>query len=90
MQLASNISAGGYAYQAFVARFQAVASGTAGTAQAAMGQVYQRMIQQATMLAYQNAFYVLAVTVFFLSPLVWIMRLPPKTAKIDPEALGGH
>ncbi len=90
MQLASNISAGGYAYEAFVARFRAMASGSAGAAMAAMGQVYQRMIQQATMLAYQNAFYILAITVLLLSPLVWIMRLPPKTAKIDPEAMGGH
>jgi DHA2 family multidrug resistance protein len=86
VQLSANITANSFGYQDFMARAQAVV----GSSTAASGLIYQRMVMQATMLGYKNAFAVLAIVVFFLSPLVWIMRLPPKTAKVDPEALGGH
>ena len=33
---------------------------------------------------------VASVVILLLSPLPFIMRLPSKTAKPDPEALGGH
>jgi MFS transporter, DHA2 family, multidrug resistance protein len=58
--------------------------------QMAMGQAYQQMLRQASMLSYQNAFFLLACTLVCLIPLPFIMRLPPKRAKPDPEALGGH
>jgi DHA2 family multidrug resistance protein len=58
--------------------------------QMAVGQAYQQMLRQASMLSYKNAFFILSVTILCLSPLPFIMRLPSKTAKPDPEALGGH
>ncbi len=58
--------------------------------QMAVGQAYQQMIRQASMLGYKNAFFILSVVIFCLSPLPFIMRLPNKAAKPDPEALGGH
>ena len=48
------------------------------------------MLRQASMLAYKNAFFILSIVILALSPLPFIMRLPSKTAKPDPEALGGH
>jgi DHA2 family multidrug resistance protein len=62
----------------------------AGASQAAVGQAYQDMLRQAAMLSYRNAFGILSVIVLLLSPLPFIMRLPSKAAKPDPEALGGH
>ena len=89
--LASNLSAGGYAVSNYISQFTA-ATHTAVTAVqgVAMAQIYGQMQRQATMLAYKNAFFILAVTVFLLSPLVWIMRLPPKQAKLDPEQMAAH
>ena len=58
--------------------------------QMAVGQAYQQMLRQASMLSYKNAFFILSVVIFCLSPLPFIMRLPSKAAKPDPEALGGH
>jgi DHA2 family multidrug resistance protein len=42
------------------------------------------------MLSYQNAFFLLSCALVCLIPLPFIMRLPAKRAKPDPEALGGH
>ena len=42
------------------------------------------------MLSYKNAFFILSVVILCLSPLPFIMRLPNKTARPDPEALSGH
>ena len=53
-------------------------------------QIYGQMQRQAMMLAYKNAFAILAGVVALLSPLVWIMRLPPKNAKVDPEQMAAH
>jgi MFS transporter, DHA2 family, multidrug resistance protein len=58
--------------------------------QAAIAQAYRQMQLQATMLSYQNAFVVLSALLFCLVPLPFIMRLPKKRAKLDPEAMGGH
>jgi DHA2 family multidrug resistance protein len=63
---------------------------SAAASQTAIGQAYQQMLRQASMLSYKNAFAILAFTIFCLSPLPFIMRLPSKAAKPDPEALGGH
>ena len=56
--------------------------------QAAVAMAYRQMQLQATMLSYQNAFVVLATLLFCLVPLPFIMRLPKKRVKLDPEAMG--
>jgi DHA2 family multidrug resistance protein len=56
----------------------------------ALTEIYGQLQRQAMMLAYKNAFAILAGTVALLSPLVWVMRLPPKTAKVDPEQMAAH
>ena len=38
------------------------------------------------MLSYKNAFTILSVVIFCLSPLPFLMRLPPKAMKPAPEA----
>ena len=91
LSLASNISAGGYAISAYVSQFaSATHTALAAAEPIAMAQVYGQLQAQASMLAYKNAFLILACTVAGLSPLVWIMRLPPKRAKIDPEQMAAH
>ena len=89
--LASNISTGGYGISAYISNFaQATHQAIATATPIAMAQAYGELQQQANMLAYKNAFLVLAVTVVSLSPLVWIMRLPPKNVKVDPEQMAAH
>ncbi|WP_047490114.1 DHA2 family efflux MFS transporter permease subunit [Terriglobus sp. TAA 43] len=89
--LGANITAGSYALQAYVSRFAAATHTTYAQAQSmAMASAYGQMAQQATMIAYKNAFAMLAWVVMALSPLVWLMRLPPKNAKVDPEQMAGH
>jgi MFS transporter, DHA2 family, multidrug resistance protein len=89
--LAANIVPGSYAVNAFIHKFAATIHTSFAAAQPlALGQIYNQMLRQASMLAYKNAFAILAGVVLLLSPLVWIMRLPPKAAKIDPEQLAGH
>jgi len=58
--------------------------------QAAVGQAYQGMLRQASMLSYKNAFAVLAGTILCLTPLPWLMRLPSKREKPAPEELAAH
>ena len=89
--LASNISYGGYAISGYVNHFASATHSALARAQPlAMAQVYGQMQRQAGMLAYKNAFFLLAITVMCLSPLVWIMRLPPKRVKLDPEQMAAH
>ena len=61
---------------------------SAQAAQMAVGQAYQQMLRQASMLGYKNAFFILSIVVFCLSPLVFLMRLPSRAAKPSPEAAG--
>lgn len=89
--LGANISAGSYALQDYTSRFAGAMHVTMAQAQGlATASAYSQMIRQATMLAYKNAFALLAWTILGLSPLVWLMRLPLKNAKVDPEQLAGH
>jgi DHA2 family multidrug resistance protein len=80
--LAANVVPGNPAYILFMDRMKAVfmlggmAPGAAG--QAAVGEAYQMMLRQASMLSYKNAFAILSCIVVLLSPLPFIMRLPPK------------
>jgi DHA2 family multidrug resistance protein len=91
MTLASNLYAGSVAVTAQVRRFAMATHSTMAAAQfPALAQIYGQMLRQSTMLAYKNAFAIMALVVMLLSPLVWIMRLPPKNAQIDPEQMGSH
>jgi MFS transporter, DHA2 family, multidrug resistance protein len=92
--LSANVVKGSVPYNLYMDRMKemmmAHGMSSAAASQSAMGQAYQQMLRQASMLSYKNAFFILAVTIFCLSPLPFIMRLPTKAAKPDPEALGGH
>jgi DHA2 family multidrug resistance protein len=63
---------------------------SASAAQLSVGRAYQEMLRQASMLSYKNAFAILSIVILFLAPLPFIMRLPSKNTKLDPEAMGGH
>jgi DHA2 family multidrug resistance protein len=92
--LAANVVQGSVAYNFFTGRIQqmltqgGMTSGAAG--QAAIGQAYQMMVRQATMLSYKNAFAILAVVVLLLSPLPFLMRLPTKRQTPLPEEVSLH
>jgi MFS transporter, DHA2 family, multidrug resistance protein len=91
MALGARIYAGGYGITGFTSRFaSAMRMGNAAAVMPAMAAAYAQLIRQATMLAYRNAFFILACTVLLLSPLVWLMRLPPKRQVVDPEQLAAH
>ena len=93
-RLAAHVTAGGFEYTLFTDRIRELlmrgGSSAATASQLAVGQAYQQMLRQASMLSYQNAFFILACAIFCLIPLPFVMRLPPKRAKVDPEAMGGH
>ncbi len=56
--------------------------------QIAVGQAYQTMLRQASMLSYQNAFWALSVIIACLIPLPFIMRKPPRHEGTVEEAIG--
>ena len=58
--------------------------------QAAAGYAYEQMVRQASMLAYKNAFALLAGVIMCLTPLPFLMRLPSKVEKPAPEEMGAH
>ena len=93
-QLASNTGSGSIGYTHYVSaisgmlRQQGMNAAQAG--QMAVGQAYGEMLRQASMLAYKNAFAVLAGTILCLTPLPFLMRLPAKAAKPSPEELAAH
>jgi MFS transporter, DHA2 family, multidrug resistance protein len=92
--LSANVVQGSIQYNHFMDRMKEMmmsqGMSAANASQMAMGQAYQQMLRQASMLSYRNAFAILAFTILLLTPLPFIMRLPKKMAKPDPEALGGH
>jgi DHA2 family multidrug resistance protein len=91
MNLASNLSAGSAAVMAQIERFALLTHSSFAAARfPALAQIYGQMQRQAMMLAYKNAFAILAGVVLLLSPLVWIMRLPSKDTQIDPEQMAAH
>jgi len=91
LNLASNLSAGSAAVMREIERFASLTHSSIAAAQyPALAEIYGQMQRQAMMLAYKNAFAILAGVVLLLSPLVWIMRLPPKNAKVDPEQMAAH
>jgi DHA2 family multidrug resistance protein len=56
--------------------------------QSAIGHAYQVMIQQASMLSYMNAFWLLSVIIACLIPLPFIMRKPRTAVRVSDEAMG--
>jgi DHA2 family multidrug resistance protein len=93
-QLAAHTGPGSAGYQRYIGTI-AAAGRAAGqnplqAHQTAVAYAYQQMVRQASMLSYKNAFAVLATVILCLTPLPFIMRLPPKRAKPDPEAMAGH
>jgi DHA2 family multidrug resistance protein len=91
LNLGSNLSAGSAAITAQIERFAMLTHSSFAAARfPALVQIYSQMQRQAMMLAYKNAFAILAGVVLLLSPLVWIMRLPPKHGKLDPEQMAAH
>jgi DHA2 family multidrug resistance protein len=92
IQLASHVTAGSPGYERYIASVAAAAQAqgmnASQAAGMAVGYAYQQMIRQASMLSYKNAFAILATVIMCLTPLPFIMRLPAKSAKPSPEAMG--
>jgi MFS transporter, DHA2 family, multidrug resistance protein len=100
--LAANVVKGSARYNLFTEHMKgAFISGgmpAAQAGQAAVAEAYQMMIRQATMLSYKNAFLILSCAVLVLSPLPFLMRLPPKRSprpgakapEPAPEELAAH
>jgi DHA2 family multidrug resistance protein len=93
-QLAAHTGPANVGYQRYIAAVSSAARAGGMNAlqahQTAVAYAYQQMVRQASMLSYKNAFAILAAVILLLTPLPFIMRLPPKRAKPDPEALAGH
>ena len=94
VQLAANVIPGSPPYRlymdavAMMMRNAGVSSIQA--SQMAVGYAYQQMIRQASMLSYQNAFFVLSVAIICLTPLPFLMRLPAKAQRPAPEEVAAH
>jgi DHA2 family multidrug resistance protein len=93
-QLAEHSVPGSIAYTSYLAQtariFRDEGMSSAQSATMAVGYAYQQMIRQASMLAYKNAFFLLAAVIFCLTPIPFIMRLPKKAEKPAPEDLAAH
>jgi MFS transporter, DHA2 family, multidrug resistance protein len=91
-QLAANTGSFSFGYRNYISSFSAAARAhgmnAAAANQLAVGEAYQQMVRQSSMLAYKNAFALLAMVIACLMPLPFIMRLPTKRVKVDPEAMG--
>ncbi len=92
--LAANTGAGSVAYMQYMGRVASVfrdrGMNASQSIAMATGYGYQQMLRQSAMLAYKNAFALLAGIIFVLIPLPFLMRLPPKSMKPKPEDMGGH
>ena len=90
--LAAHVVRGSVPYRLYIGRLvemmQAAGIGAGQAAQMAVGMAYQQMVRQASMLSYQNAFKFLSIAVVCMMPLPFVMRLPAKRVKVDPEAMG--
>jgi DHA2 family multidrug resistance protein len=100
--LAANVVSGSPAYTNFTDRIKEIlikgGMPSAEAGRVAVGEAYQMMVRQATMLSYKNAFLILSIAVVCLSPLPFLMRLPPKrptrpggkAPEPSPEELAVH
>ncbi|MCL2660304.1 MAG: DHA2 family efflux MFS transporter permease subunit, partial [Acidobacteriaceae bacterium] len=90
--LSANVVPGSVQYQEYMGRITEMlvrgGMNAATAAQLAVGYAYKEMMLQASMLSYKNAFAILSVVILCLAPLPFVMRLPSRTAKPDPESLG--
>jgi DHA2 family multidrug resistance protein len=90
--LAANFVSGSIGYENYMAHAKSamIAAGqsAAQASAAATGIAYRQLLRQASMLSYQNAFWVLSVMTFLLVPLPIIMRKPPKRQKQAAEPVG--
>lgn len=90
--LGANAVAGSAGYSQFMdatrQSLMRLGQGSDQASQMAMGHAYQVMIQQASMLSYMNAFWVLSLVIACLIPLPFIMRKPPAMRK--PQEAMGH
>jgi DHA2 family multidrug resistance protein len=90
--LAAHLIPGSFQYENYLAQMRSsLMSAGQSVAQAkvaATGYAYQQLLRQASMLSYQNAFWVLSVVAAVLVPWPFIMRRPPKRKKQAPEAMG--
>jgi MFS transporter, DHA2 family, multidrug resistance protein len=90
--LAANVIPGSVAYSNFIDAtrnaLMHLGQNADTAAQMAVGQAYQAMLRQASMLSYQNAFYVLSLAILCLIPLPFVMRKPPKHDAAASEAMG--
>jgi DHA2 family multidrug resistance protein len=93
-QLAANTVEGSVAYMQYMSRvagvFREHGMSAAQSVQMATGYAYQQMLRQASMLAYKNAFAMLAGVILCLTPLPFLMRLPSKAEKPLPEDAIAH
>ncbi len=93
-QLAANVVPGSLPYQHYMVGVASALRSTGMSAtqatQSAIGVAYQQMLRQASMLSYQNAFALLAASIFCLIPLPFVMRLPAKAEKPSPEEVAAH
>lgn len=48
------------------------------------------LARPASMLSYQNAFFVLSLTIVCLAPLPFLMRLPSSLSRPSPEEIAAH
>jgi len=93
-QLAMNTVPGSAAYVQYMSRvggvFRDHGMSAAQSTQMATAYAYQQMGRQASMLAYKNAFALLAGIILMLTPLPFLMRLPKKAEKPLPEDAVAH
>ncbi len=100
--LAANVVPGSVQYNLYMDRMKAVfmrgGMPSAQASKAAVGEAYRMMVRQASMLSYKNAFAILAFAVLLLSPLPFLMRLPPNRKAVPgakapepvPKELAAH
>ncbi len=78
--LGEHAVAGSLGYNTWMAQTEAGLDmmGRAGSAQMAMGQAYQQLQRQASMLSYQSAFWLLSIAIALLIPIPFIMQRPAR------------
>ena len=93
-QLAANVVQGSAPYEQYLASVSGIlrANGVsaASAMQMAVGEAYQQMLRQASMLSYKNAFALLAGAILCLTPLPFLMRLPSRAERPAGEEAMGH
>ena len=93
-ELGANVVAGSTPYTSYIAQvavvFREGGMSAVQSTQMAVGYAYQQLLRQASMLAYQNAFALMAAVILLLTPLPFLMRLPKKAEKPLPEDAVAH